>query len=298
MDWLDRMNNAMEYVETHLTEATDYDQLARIACCSTYHFQRMFPFITGVPLSEYIRRRRLTLAAFELQNSGEKIIDVALKYGYESPEAFSRAFKKLHGVMPLSARDKGVSLKAFPRLSFHISIRGDVEMNYKIEEKQGFEMFGVSTLIYAAGDSLEQPLDEIPEFWSKCIADGTVNRIRAAAELGKNDQVHAVLYDNPGENQGEKFSYMIGYFLPQSGLPEGFEQLSIPPQMYAIFSTGLFARRGEHGIPNLWRRIWEEWFPSSNYESADGPAFRMNYYRGKGMHEMEVWVPVIKKTES
>jgi AraC family transcriptional regulator len=113
MDWLDRMNNAMEYVETHLTEAIDYDQMARIACCSTYHFQRMFSFITSVPLSEYIRRRRLTLAAFELQNSGVKVIDMALKYGYESPEAFSRAFKKMHGVMPRSARDKGVSLKAY-----------------------------------------------------------------------------------------------------------------------------------------------------------------------------------------
>ncbi|WP_442950613.1 helix-turn-helix transcriptional regulator [Paenibacillus sp. FJAT-27812] len=94
MDWLDRMNNAMEYVESHLSEAIDYDQAARIACCSTYHFQRMFSFITNVPMAEYIRCRRLTLAAFELQNSGIKVIYVAFKYGYESPEAFSRAFKK------------------------------------------------------------------------------------------------------------------------------------------------------------------------------------------------------------
>jgi AraC family transcriptional regulator len=130
MDWLARMNNAMEYIETHLSEAIDYDQVAGIACCSTYHFQRMFSFITNVPLAEYIRRRRLTLAAFELQNTGVKVLDIALKYGYESPEAFSRAFKKMHGVAPMSARDNGVSLKAYPRLSFHISIRGDEEMNY------------------------------------------------------------------------------------------------------------------------------------------------------------------------
>lgn len=94
MDWLERMNNAMGYVETHLSEDIDFDQVAKIACCSTYHFQRMFSFITSVPLSEYIRRRRLTLAAFELQQSDAKVIDTALKYGYESPEAFSRAFKK------------------------------------------------------------------------------------------------------------------------------------------------------------------------------------------------------------
>lgn len=93
MDWLDRMNEAMEYIEVNLTSKISYDRAAQIACCSTYHFQRMFSFISGVPLSEYIRRRRLTLAAFELKTSDMKVIDVALKYGYESPEAFSRALK-------------------------------------------------------------------------------------------------------------------------------------------------------------------------------------------------------------
>lgn len=287
MDWLVRINSAMEYVETHLSEAIDYDQVARIACCSTYHFQRMFSFITNVPLSEYIRRRRLTLAAFELQQSGTKVIDIALKYGYESPEAFSRAFKKLHGVMPTSARDKGVSLKAYPRLSFHISIRGDVEMNYRIEEQQAFEMFGVSTAVHAEG---ENPFVEIPAFWTKCVSDGTVDQIRAAAGLGENGQIHGILHNR----QGERFSYMIGYFLPQSGLPEGFEKLQIPPQTYAIFSTGLYPD-GQSGIHELWRRISGEWFPSSNYEFANGPEFEMTYDRGDNMYEMEVWIPVVRK---
>lgn len=290
MDWLNRMNSAMDYVETHLSEEIEYEQVARIACCSTYHFQRMFSFITGLPLSEYIRRRRLTLAAFELQQSNTKVIDIAWKYGYESPEAFSRAFKKLHGVMPRSARDKGIELKAYPRLSFHISIRGDVEMNYKIEEKQAFDMFGISTVINADEDFLEQAFIEIPKFWARCVSDGTIDRIRAAAGLGENGQLHGVLYNS----QGEKFSYMIGYFLPQSGLPEGFEQLQIPPQTYAIFSTGLYPD-GQSGIHDLWRRIWGEWFPSSNYEFANGPEFEMTYDRGNNMYEMEIWIPVVKK---
>jgi AraC family transcriptional regulator len=290
MDWLDRINNAMEYVETHLSEAINYDQVARIACCSTYNFQRMFSFITNVPLAEYIRRRRLTLAAFELQNSGVKVIDIALKYGYESSEAFSRAFKKMHGVAPMSARDNGVALKAYPRLSFHISIRGEVEMNYKIEGKPAFEMFGVSTLVNANG---ENPFIEIPKFWEKCISDGTVNRIRAAAGLGEHGQIHAVLYNN----EGERFSYMIGYFLPQSGLPQGFENLQIPPQTYAVFSTGINPD-GQNDIQDLWRRIWGEWFPTCNYNFANGPEFEMTYDRGNGMYEMEVWIPVVKKSES
>lgn len=292
MDWLKRMNNAMEYVETHLSEEIDFDQVAKIACCSTYHFQRMFSFITSVPLSEYIRRRRLTLAAFELQQSDAKVIDTALKYGYESPEAFSRAFKKMHGVMPISSHEKGITLKAYPRLSFHISIRGDVEMNYKIEEKQGFKMFGISTVINSDEDFLEQPFVEIPKFWTKCVSNGTVDRIRSAAGLGGNGQIHGVLFNN----QGDKFSYMIGYFLPQSGLPQGFEQLQIPPQTYAIFSTGLFID-GQSGIHDLWRRIWGEWFPSSNYDFANGPEFEMTYDRGNNMYEIEVWVPVVKKPD-
>ncbi|RXZ82871.1 AraC family transcriptional regulator [Paenibacillaceae bacterium] len=290
MDWLDRMNNAMEYVESHLSEAIDYDHVARLACCSTYHFQRMFSFITNVPLAEYIRRRRLTLAAFELQNAGVKVIDTALKYGYESPEAFSRAFKKMHGVMPMSARDKGVSLKAYPRLSFHISIQGDVEMNYKIEDKPAFEMFGVSTLVNA--DS-ENPYIEIHDFWGTCISDGTVRRIRAAAGLGEHGQIHAVLYNHNGEH----FSYMIGYFLPQNGLPPGFEKLQIPPQTYAIFSTGLNPA-GQNDIHALWKRIWGKWFPTCDYHFANGPEFEMTYDRGNDMYEMEVWIPVVKKADS
>jgi AraC family transcriptional regulator len=288
MDWLERMNNVMDYIETHLSENIDYDQVAMIACCSTYHFQRMFSFITDVPLSEYIRRRRLTLAAFELQNRDSRVIDIALKYGYESPEAFSRAFKKMLGVKPMSARDKGVPLKAYPRMSFHISIKGDAEMNYKIEEKEVFEMFGVSTEINAVD---EKPFIEIPAFWEKCISDGTVDRVRKAAGLNENGQIHAVLYNN----QGYHFSYMIGYYLPQTGLPDGFEKLSVPAQTYAIFSTGLYPD-GQSGIHDLFKRIFTEWFPTCNYVHSEGAQFEMTYYRGNNMYEMEVWMPVVKKS--
>ena len=143
MDWLDRMNRALDYIETNLADHISLDEIARKACCSTYHFQRMFPFITGVSLSEYIRRRRLTLAAFELQTTEAKIIDVAMRYGYQSPEAFARAFKTLHGIMPMAARTQGTALKAYPGFSFHISIKGDLAMNYRLEQKPAFEMFGV-----------------------------------------------------------------------------------------------------------------------------------------------------------
>lgn len=123
MEWIERLNKAINYIEEHITEEIDYDQTAAVACCSTYHFQRMFAYMANVSLSEYIRRRRMTRAAVDLQGSEEKIIDVALKYGYTSPTAFNRAFKSIHGVAPSLVKAGGVELRAYPPISFKIMIK-------------------------------------------------------------------------------------------------------------------------------------------------------------------------------
>ena len=128
MDWLARMNNALNYIENNLESEIDYKEIARATYCSEFHFSRMFSSIAGISLSEYIRRRRLTLAAFEIQKSDIKIIDVAVKYGYVSADSFSRAFQKTCGLKPSDARNNGVQIKAFPRISFQISIKGVAEL--------------------------------------------------------------------------------------------------------------------------------------------------------------------------
>lgn len=138
MDSLKKMNTAMKYIEDNLTNEIDFKMVASLALCSEYHFKRMFSFLAGITLSEYIRRRRLSLAAFELQNNNVKVIDVALKYGYNSPDSFSRAFLHLHGVTPSEARNIGQQLKAYPAMTFQLSIRGGNEMNYRIEQKEAF----------------------------------------------------------------------------------------------------------------------------------------------------------------
>lgn len=282
MDWLDRMNNAMEYIETNLADHISYDQIAQIACCSTYHFQRMFPFITGVSLSEYIRRRRLTLAAFELQTTDAKVIDVAMKYGYDSPEAFSRAFKNLHGIIPISARDKGASLKAYPRMSFHISIKGDVEMNYRIEQRGPFEMFGVYGLVHS---NRQTAFAEVPEFRKKCDDDGSVDLMNELLGRFGDTLLHAALYDD----NGESFKYMICYHLPKGlEIPEKFTKLSVPALTWAIFPEP------QCDLQKLWERIYSEWFPTSGYEQVEGPSFEM-YYGMAGYEAGEIWIPVKKK---
>lgn len=135
MEWIERLNCAINYIENHITGEIEYDKLAEIACCSTYHFQRMFAYMANVSLSEYIRRRRMSLAAVELQDGASKIIDVALKYGYSSPTAFNRAFQSVHGVAPSVIKEQGVALKAFPPISFKIVVKGAEKTNYKIEKR-------------------------------------------------------------------------------------------------------------------------------------------------------------------
>ena len=128
MEWVKQLNSAMEYLEGHLEEQVDYEQLGRIACCSPYHFQRMFGYLAGVSLSEYVRRRRMSLAAVCLQN-GEKIIDVAGRFGYNSPTAFNRAFQSVHGIAPSAVKSSGVTVRSYPPISFKITIKGADEMN-------------------------------------------------------------------------------------------------------------------------------------------------------------------------
>jgi len=142
MDSLSSMNKALAYVEEHLTEDIDYSEVSKIACCSEYHFKRMFSFLSGIGLSEYIRRRRLTLAAFDLKDTSLRIIDVAVKYGYDSADSFSRAFYSMHGILPSEARSESAQLKAYPRMTFQLSIKGGCEMNYRIVEKGPFKIVG------------------------------------------------------------------------------------------------------------------------------------------------------------
>ncbi|WDV45828.1 AraC family transcriptional regulator [Clostridiaceae bacterium M8S5] len=282
MDWLNRMNNAMDYIESNLTKDISYDKAAKMACCSTYHFQRMFSFITDIPLSEYIRRRRLTLAAFELQTSNIKVIEVALKYGYKSPEAFTRAFKNLHGVMPISVRNKGVALKAYPRMTFSISIKGDIEMDYRIEQKDSFEVFGVYETI---SKKMDEAFVEVPQFCRKCDEDKVVDHMNDLLERRHDAMLHSALFDYTDTT----FKYMICYHVPEGvEIPEEYSRLKVPALTWAIFPDS------KCDLQKIWKRIFTEWFPTSGYEEIEGPEFEM-YFGFANNSSGEIWIPVRKK---
>jgi len=282
MEWLDSMNKAVEYLEANITEKIDIEKVAQIALSSTFHFQRMYHMITGVTIAEYIRRRRLTLAAQDII-SGEKIINVAYKYGYETPEAFSKAFRKMHGLSPSAAREHGANLKAYPKLSFHISIKGDKDMDYKIVEKESFAVVGKQTKITMVnGENFEQ----VPKFWEDCMRDGSYQWI--CSKVGKLG-VLGICKDFAKD----EFNYMIGVEKIKETLPKGYISATIPAATWAVFeSVGALPE----AIQDLTKRIYTEWLPSTGYQHACAPELEV-YPIGdtsSADYRCEIWVPIKK----
>ncbi|MFZ5989620.1 MAG: AraC family transcriptional regulator [Bacillota bacterium] len=301
MDWLDRMNGAISYVEENLAGEIDFETVAKIACCSVYHFQRMFSFIVGVPLSEYIRRRRLTLAAFELQNSDIKVIDLALKYDYDSPISFSRAFQNLHGVAPSLARDKGTQLKAYPRLSFQITIKGDVGMDYRIEQTRASKIFGKSIEIKYHDT---QMYEDAKNFVMSCIKDGTAQEIRDVLGLGDFKALLEGTYNDDSAKlygltahygwNDSGLRFMAGMDHPDFKVPDHFEVLEIPEATWAVFSITGTKIDELDSVNRVWKRVCE-WFQVSGYEHMPGVPELERNFRIKDGYLTEAWIPVVKK---
>ncbi len=282
MEWIERLNSAINYIEEHLKKDIDYDGLARIACCSTYHFQRMFSYMAGVPLSEYIRRRRMSLAAADIQGGEEKIIEIALKYGYDSPTAFNRAFQNIHGIAPSQARTEGVSLKAYPPISFKITIKGEAEMNYRIEKKDAFKIIGISKPLH---QDIEENFAIVPQMWQEAAANGTIPKLAALMNI----QPMGILGVSAC-NELMQWKYYIAAASTLSA-PEGLEEYTVPAATWAIFSgEGQFL-----SIQELEKRIVTEWLPTSGYEYGNAPDIEVYLSPEPENAKYEIWIPVIKK---
>jgi AraC family transcriptional regulator len=297
MDWLTRMRSALAYVEDNLTFDIDHEKLAQIACCSSYNFFRVFSFMTGISLSEYIRRRRLTLAALELQNSDTRVIDIALKYGYDSPVSFSRAFQTLHGVTPTDARTRGTMLKAYPRISFQLSIKGDKEMDYRIETKEAFQVFGMEG-VFKTDESGPEPKTPAG-LWERCHADGSVQKLAEDADdlptfvKQELDMVHGICsYRDTGV---DSFPYMVGAFRSNNSKTDGYAVVEIPAHTWVIFPSEKFKWDDFDGIiESLYKRFFTEWLPTSEYEQVG--SLDMELYGSDGeLGYFELWFAVQRK---
>ncbi|WP_305453534.1 AraC family transcriptional regulator [Bacillus mycoides] len=290
MDSLKNMNAAMRYIEDNLTHEIDFKEVAKIAFCSEYHFKRMFSFLAGISLSEYIRCRRLTLAAFELKDSNAKVIDVAIKYGYNSPDSFTRAFQNLHGITPSEARSTIRSLKAYSPMTFQLSIQGGSEMNYRIEEKDSFRIIGITKRVPIVFNGVNE---EIASMW-KSLTPQSIQTLKMLSNVNPNGIISASTNFSEGrmEEKGELDHY-IGVATTKD-CPEQFAQLEVAASTWAIFeAVGPFP----DALQNVWGRIYSEWFPSSNYELAEGPEILWNEQKDvtSPNFKSEIWIPVLKK---
>lgn len=281
MEWIERLNQAIGYMEEHLTDEIDYEQLGRIACCSAYHFQRMFAYMAGIPLSEYIRRRRMSLAAVDLQGKEMKIIDVAGRYGYSSPTAFNRAFQSVHGIAPSAVKNEGVSVKSFPPITFKITVKGVEEMNYRIETKEAFRIVGVSVPLQK---DMEQNFAVIPHKWQEISMDGTLQKL-----AGMMDGAPMGILGVSTCNDTEPWRYYIAVSTTQ--MQENMEEYIVPAATWAIFP----GEGTNQSIQELERRIVTEWLPTSGYEYGNAPDVEVYISPDPQNARYEVWIPVVKK---
>lgn len=280
MSLIKNMNQALDYIEGNLCGVIDYQQIARMACCSEHQFNRMFSFITGISLSDYIRRRRLTLAALELQDSDLKVIDIAIKYGYQSPDSFSRAFQNMHGVTPTKARENESMLKAYPRMTFQLTIEGGAEMNYRFVEKESFTVIGMKETVDTTGGNFE------PKLWEELENDRLYNDLDKIADKEFPNILHVTV--NMSANT---LDYYIGVASTIT-YTNNFSKLTIPAATWIVFKT---SGPQPETMLNTWERIYSEWFPSSGYELAEPIEFIRPPEDHKDIETNEIWIPVRKK---
>lgn len=281
MEWIDRLNEAMEYIEAHLTDKMDYGRLSQIACCSSYHFQRMFAYMAGVTLSEYIRRRKMSLAAVDLQGGEGKVIDIAAKYGYNSPTAFNRAFQSVHGIAPSAVKQEGISVKSYPPIVFQITVKGAEVMDYRIETKEAFRILGISAPLEK---EIEKNFMVVPNLWQEAAANGTIEKLAQMM-----DTAPMGLLGVSACNDEEQWKYLIAVAsTKESGI---FEEYVVPAATWAVFpGTGT-----NQSVQELERRIVTEWLPTSGYEYGNAPDIELYLNADPQNARYEVWIPVKKK---
>ncbi|WP_031173388.1 AraC family transcriptional regulator [Streptomyces durhamensis] len=283
---LERLNQALDHLETCLDREVDVAAVARMAAVSEYHFRRLFSALAGMPLPVYVRRRRMTLAAAEVLAGKLTLLDVAVRYGYGSGEAFARAFRSVHGIGPGEARRAGAVLTAQPRMSFRVVVEGSTTMRYRIVEKESFRVVGrkarvplVHEGVNAAAAAHVESLDEQAIVRMKELADREPAGILSAA-----------VYLTDSREEGAEADYWTGVATSPETVAEDLDALDVPAGTWAVFDN--------HGpypsaLQELWRDVFTQWFPSNPYASRPGPELLRTQPVEIGEEtDSQLWIPV------
>ena len=285
MRWMEAIGKAIQYIEEHITEELSVEEIARYVNISTFYFQKGFSMLCGFTVTEYIRNRRLALAGNDLAIGDEKVIDIALKYGYDSPDSFTKAFVRFHGVTPSQVRKGQMTLKLFAPLKIKISLEGGYLMEYKIMKKEAFTVIANAKMF-----SYERAMEVVPQFWQEHYKEG-----KGQTVMG----MYGINFDE--EMKGDTFEYMIAdLYNPVNEVPEGFVIRTIPSFTWAVFPC-----KGPMptALQDVNTKIFSEWLPAlKEYEFAAG--YCVEYYDdptkyAKGTMDenyyCEIWIPVRQK---
>ncbi|EKZ0186184.1 AraC family transcriptional regulator [Enterococcus faecalis] len=282
---LANLNQAMDYIEEHLTEEVSFDELAKKTGISVYHFKRTFSFIAGMSLAEYIKKRRLAEANLALL-AGEKVTDVAFKYGYQSIEGFSRAFRDWSGQAPSEVMKTQIQ-KTFPKFSFYIDIKGGQSMDVKLIEKPAFQIVGVSQKVPLQYQGENQAIMEL----AQRITPQQRAEMHTFDDVYPHQVVNASFDFQEGRTiEGGEMTHMIGFATLQENIYEDLEQLSVPAHTWAVFpNEGPFPQT----LQETWARIFSEWLPSSGYQVVAAPEISFTQYQGPAEAKYsEIWLAV------
>lgn len=282
---LERLNLAMDHIEEQLTGEVDVAELAAIATTSEYHLRRMFSALAGLPLSEYVRRRRLTVAGAEVLAGERTLLDVAVRYGYGSGEAFARAFRAMHGIGPGEARRTGAALSSQPRMSFRLVVEGTSSMRYRIVEKEEFRVVGRKARV----PLVHQGVNPAIAGFIRGLGQETVERIAALSDQ-EPEGIVAVSDDlDPSRAEGTELDYYHAV-VSSAPVPEDMDVLTVPAGTWAVFDNeGAFPQ----ALQFLWRDVFTEWFPSNPYRSRPGPEILSVRLSPDGADaQAQLWIPV------
>lgn len=285
MNWVESIREVINYMEENMTDELNIEDIAKYVGISPFYLQKGFAMLCGFTVGEYIRKRRLSLAGNELITSDEKIIDIALKYGYDSPDSFTKAFTRFHGVTPTAVRKEGAMVKSYASLKINFLLKGGYTMDYKMVEKDAFIVMGVSKVF-----KYEGAFKEVPKFWGEFF------------ETGKNKTICGMYGINMDKEMGgNEFEYMIADdYDSKTQVPKGFITKVIPKHTWAIFAcVGPCSK----SMPEINQKIFSEWLPNcKDYEIAEGYNIEMytdasKYTKGIEDEEYysEIWIPIKKK---